>query len=274
MHFQHLTSQKGAFWLLGSLTLAACSTSSPKPAPSASSVDSAYAALVAEFANCAKQVKSCVEAAGGDSTALAACRDEFGTCRESAGEHAMSEIATAVRGCTEQQNACVKAAHGSGAGSCHEDLVMCLGAAHAANGHDDDDAGVDEHGGGKSNGDCLQTLRACVQADGPANTCAEEVRSCVSETMPNAGEVVPEDDAADEDDTAEDVDESASPADGHGRDAGADNAHENPAGMGAKGQAARSAARQCVDSFASCVDSGSSPRSCVMALKQCHGANK
>jgi hypothetical protein len=282
MQFQHLTSPKGAFWLLGSLALTACSsTSHPSPTPSVGSVDSAYAALVGEFANCAKEVKSCVDAAAGDSAALAACRDEFASCRESAGEHAASAIATAVRSCTEQQNACVKAAHGSAAGSCHEDLVMCLGAAHAANGHDDEDGGVDERGGGKSNGDCLQTLRACVEADGPAKACAEEVRSCVSETMPNAGEVVPEDDSAGDDDSAEEADESPSPADGHGRDAGADNAHENPSGahempadVGAKGQAAMTAARQCVDSFASCVDAGSSPRSCVMALKQCHSASK
>jgi hypothetical protein len=268
MQFQYRSSRKGAVWLLGSLAFTACNASTSAPAPAASSVDSAYAELVAEFANCAKQVKSCVDGAA-DSSAVSACRDEFASCRDAAGEHAISEVADAVRGCTQQQNACVKAARGSAAGSCHDALVMCLGAAHPVKGHDDDDGGVDERGSnGKGNGDCLQNLHACVEADGPANACAEDLRSCVSEAMPNAGEVVPEEDSA------EAADESSSPADGHGRDAGANNAHDNPADMGAKGQAARSAARQCTDSFATCVDAGSSARSCVMALKQCHAAAK
>lgn len=307
MKFQYLGSLKSHFGLFGSLALAACSSANPT-APSVGSVDSAYAALVSEIADCAKEVKTCVDAAA-DDAARDLCREQFTDCRETAGEHTISEIATAVRSCTEAQKACVKDAHGAGAAACQEDLNTCLGAAHPAKEHDDAAHAAD---GGRKNGDCLQELRACVEADGPAKGCTESVRSCVVDSMPSALEVVPKgkgkkaadaddvadeaadaddaadeadaDDAADEADADGDANESAADGDAnkgqsgdHGREVGADNANDNagkPDDAGSKGEAASGAARACVDAFAACVDAGSSARSCVMGLKECHGAGK
>jgi hypothetical protein len=289
--------------LLTAVCLAACNESS---APRGTNdVDAAYAALVADVANCAKQVKTCLDAAGSDDAAVATCREDFGTCRAAAGKHATHELASAVRGCTSQHNACVKAAEHGSAGDCQDELRVCLRAAHPDNGSDDADAGSDEGGKGKRS-DCLDEMHACVKADGPANTCAEQVRMCVVDSMPSPLEVAPEDYAAEDADEAsdEDADEasdedmagagSGMPSDpGMGRGKSADKAaadggmpsdpgmgHGKPAdkgtagGAGSKGSARKTAARMCVETFSACVDGGTAARSCAQTLKECRAAAK
>lgn len=281
--------------------LAACSQSSA-PSTSDNTVETAYAALVADAANCAKQVKTCLDAAGSDDAAVSTCRAEFGTCRESAGKRAANELAGAVRSCTSRQNECVRAAEHGEAGSCQDELRMCLGAAHADN-RDDDDAGTDERKAKRA--DCLDELHACVKADGPANACSEKVRMCVVDSVPSPLEVAPEDDedeASDEDtdtSTDEDADEAgddaeamgsagsgmpSDPGAGHGKPADAGNsgkgsnksdagAPEEKASKG-RGMAKKTAARMCVETFSACVDAGTAARSCAASLKECRAAAK
>ena len=308
MHW--LNSRYNKLGLLTAVCLAACGESSAPTASSGNAVDAAYAALVADAANCAKQVKTCLDAAGSDDAAVATCRADFGTCRESAGKHATKELATAVRSCTSQHNACVKAAEHGSAGDCQDGLRVCLSAAHPDNGADDADAGTDE-GNGKGKGkraDCLDEMHACVKADGPANTCAEQVRMCVVDSVPSALEIAPEEDAdeatdEDADEAAdEDADEGADedtagagsgmpsdPGNGHGKTAAdggmpsdPSSGHGKPTTAGGaggaasngKGSAKKTAARMCVDTFSACVDGGSAARSCAQALKECRTAAK
>ena len=296
---------KSALGLLGAALLAACSSGqTANPQPPASSVDTAYAALVSEVASCSKQAKSCNDAAGSDDAARTACRDQFSSCRATAGEGATRELANAVTACTSQHNACVRQGHGA-APACKDEFKACLRAAHPQAGQDED-GGVEEHGRGKS--DCLDELHSCVEADGPANTCAEQVRSCVVDTFPSADELVPTDDtddSADETDesAADDADEAADEADesaGDDADDAADEADdgideaapgpdagagEQPAGSDdnganagkakngqAKGSARKAAAAQCLDAFDACVAAGGTQRDCAQSLKECRAA--
>jgi hypothetical protein len=259
----HMSSQKSFLWFLGSLALTACS-SSGSTAPTGDSVDAAYAALVGDVANCAKQVKSCVDAAA-DDAARATCREQLDGCRDDAGKEAMSAIAMAVRACTQQHNRCVKDAKGGAAASCKDELKTCLHAAHPTTGRgNDDDAGVDEHGKAADSSDCLDEMDSCVEADDSADTCAQNVRECVVDSLPSGDEVVPTTDGQDETDNS---------GSDHG-DAGVASEHGKPADAGAKGKSMMNAARQCVDTFSSCVDSGSAARTCAKALKDCHSASK
>jgi hypothetical protein len=297
MHW--LNSRYNKLGLLTAACLAACGESSAPSASGGNAVDAAYAALVADVANCAKQVKTCLDAAGSDDAAVATCRADFGTCREGADKHATKELASAVRGCTSQHNTCVRAAEHGSAGACQDELRVCLRAAHPDNASDDADAGSDE---GKAEGkrsDCLDEMHACVKADGPANTCAEQVRMCVVDSVPSPLEVAPEADADEASD--EDADESSDedmagagsgmpsdPGNGHGKPAAAGaagsmaSAQGKPATAGAggdaaskgKGSAKKTAARMCVDTFSTCVDGGTAARSCAQSLKECRVAAK
>lgn len=272
-------SRPAAMCMVAAAWFTACSSAPSTSSPTEDSVDTAYAALVADMANCGKQVKTCVEAAGSDQDALGVCRADFDSCRESAGKNASGKLASAVRACTSEQNSCVRsAAHGE-AGSCQDALRVCLRAAHPK--HDADaDAGSDEGDGRGKPADCLDELHVCVKADGPANTCAENVRQCVRDAMPKADEVVPADDADDSDETDESADEPKEPK-SHGKpaQAGSSAAPGNSAAAGNSGAAhgskgKMSAARMCVDALSACVDSGSAPRTCAQTLKQCHADAK
>ena len=280
---------KNTLGLFGALMLSACASSpSTNPRPVQSSVDTAYAALVSEVANCAKEVKVCVEGAGSDSAARAACRVQFDTCRASAGERATHALADAVTACTSQHNACVRQGHGA-APDCKDELKSCLRAAHPQRA-EDEDGGVDEQG---RKSDCLDELHSCVEADGPANVCAAQVRSCVVDAVPTGDELVPEDDS---DDSADESDESAGDSD-DAADEGADDDADNsgasadagtpeqpqPANDGhsgadkapngaAKNAARKAAASQCLDAFTACVDAGAAQRDCARSLKECRRA--
>jgi hypothetical protein len=214
-------------------------------------VDSAYAALVGDIANCAKQVKTCADAAGSDATAQDTCRTQFDACRQSAGKEVENKLAEAVRACTSTHNTCVRGADKGEAGSCRDDLNMCLRAAHPKS-DDDADAGSDEDKGdnGKHR-DCLDDLHTCVQAaDGSAQTCAQSVCKCVRDSLPDAKSVVPSDDDADD----------------KGQDeSGKDGERGKPGDVGKP----ISAGRMCVDTLMSCLESGSDPRTCAQGLRDC-----
>jgi hypothetical protein len=267
--FSYVGYRQVALRLVGLSLLSACGGSST-PASTDSSVDAAYAALVADAANCGKQVKSCVDAAGTDATALDACRTQFDSCRESVGNHVANSLAGAVTACTSSHNECVRQGHGAAADGCHDDLEMCLRAAHPDTGRDDEDGGVDEAGGKPE--DCLDELHRCVDASGSAKTCADEVRSCVVDSMPTADQVVPKDDS-DDGDQADD--EGMSGEAGHGMSGAAGKSGSSHApDAGAKGSAAKSAAEQCVEALSTCIDGGSAPRTCAQNLKTCMKAAK
>jgi hypothetical protein len=263
--------------LFGAAWLAACG-SGANPRPSESSIDAAYAALIGEVASCAKEVKVCVEAAGSDLASRAACREQFSGCRATAGEKATHELANAVTACTSQHNTCVRQAHGAAAADCKDELKVCLGAAHPKPA-EDEDGGVDERGNPK--GDCLDQLHSCVAADGPANACAEQVRSCVVDAVPTGDEVVPQDDDADEtdenaDDDADSTDESpdaGAPEQAGQSDNGRSNA-DKAQDAGTKKAARKTAAAQCLDTFSACVEAGSAQRTCAQSLKECRSAAK
>lgn len=242
------TSRNTALCFLSSAWLLACG-STPTTTPTESSVDSAYAALVGDIANCAKEVKTCVDGAGSDATALGACRTQFDDCRQSAGKDAENKLADAVRACTSTHNTCVRGADKGEAGSCRDDLNMCLRAAHPKS-DDDADAGSDEDKGDKGeHRDCLDDLHTCVQAaDGSAQTCAQSVCKCVRDSLPDAKSVVPSDDDADDD---------------RGRDEGGKGGKPGDVGKPI------SAGRMCVDALMSCIESGSDPRSCAQGLRDC-----
>jgi hypothetical protein len=300
MSMHWLNSRYNKLGLLTAVCLAACGESSAPSASSGNAVDAAYAALVSDVANCAKQVKTCLDAAESDDTAVATCRADFGTCRDNAGKHATKELAGAVRSCTSEHNTCVRAAEHGSAGDCQDALRMCLSAAHPDNGSDDADAGSDEGKAKGKHSDCLDEMHACVKADGPANACAEQVRMCVVDSVPSPLEVAPEDGDADEA-SDEDADEASDedmggagsgmpsdPGNGKGKPATAGAAgsmatdHGKPATTGAagdaaskgKGSAKKTAARMCVDTFSACVDGGSTARSCASSLKECRTAAK
>lgn len=257
-----VSSTRSAMWsLMGAAFLAACGGSTSAPTSTQSSVDGAYAALVSDVANCAKQVKTCVDAAGTDSAALDACRTQFASCRDAAGADAQNALADAVRTCTSAQNACVKSAAHGDAGSCSDDLNVCLRAAHPKSSHDDDsDAGSDE--GKPEQGDCLDQLHTCVAASGSPSTCAESVRKCVVDCVPGADAVVPprSDDHGGDGSKGGDADDRGKPA-----QAGSSGSVRADAGVPEQ----ENAGRMCVDKLSTCVDSGGDLRACAQQLKDC-----
>ena len=288
---------------LGCAALAACGGGADAARTSGASVEAAYAALVGEVAQCAKQVDACLTAAT-DDAAADQCREEFKGCRESVGQRAEKSLSAAVTACTSKHRDCAKEHQrtDSGVSECKDELRGCLVAAHPQ--HDDGDAGVDEaEGKGKGRAkDCLADLHSCVDAGGVAADCAHEVRSCVVSALPSADVMAPkaakdDDDTADEDEAA---DENSASASGNGKSGAADAAKAadagkpeekgkpadtgkpaeagqsadagKPADPGSAGKARATEARKCVASFSSCVDAGSAPQSCVAALKECKSA--
>jgi hypothetical protein len=255
-------------------------------------VDAAYAALVSEVASCAKEVRSCVDAAE-DDAAIDACREDFASCRQDAGKKKVDTLAGAARACASSHKTCVQAAERGEASGCQEELRVCLRAARPEK--DDDDAGAGKNDDRKAaRADCLDELHPCVKADGPANVCAEQVRTCLVDSVPSAPEVVPEKgkdkDAASDEDVASDKDaasdedvasdkDAATDEDGTGKgmkgDAGVGRAKSAAAkgsvaaDAGARSKGMKSQARVCVDAFQACLDAGSPARGCAQSLKEC-----
>lgn len=276
-----MNSRIAALSLLGAACFAACAENT-KPSTAESAVDAAYAALVSDIANCAKEVKTCTDAAA-DDAAVDACRDQFATCREDAGKKNVNVLADAVRSCTSAHKDCVRAADSGEADSCQDELRVCLRAARPEK--DDDDAGTDKDERKAAREDCLDELHPCVKAEGPANVCAEQVRTCLVESVPTSGEVVPED-GDDADDDAVSDDAAASDEDGMGMgmgmgaksDAGATRGKSaaakaaKDADAGVSGAGTMNQAQICVDTLRTCIDAGNPARGCAKSLKECRAA--
>lgn len=272
------------------------------------SVAGAYAELVNAVATCAQQVESCVMSAQGDTTALQTCRDDFASCRDSAGQTAVNTMAGAIRGCTDTNRQCESANHGqSGSQACEAALLQCIEANRpeppdaAANGHaaggraaDGHDAGAPK-GAGSPVGDCIDALRSCVTGGGQPQSCAMDVRACVLAAVPTPDQVVPG--AGAQNGThgpsgASDAGHSGGAPDPHAGDAGhssgTPDAHAADAGRPSglppqlppqamsgmtppadAGAAASASAMACLDAFRTCTMSGGQPRTCVQDLSQC-----
>lgn len=280
-------SRLPALSLLAATCLLGCAESTSPVSSATSPVDAAYAALVSEVANCAKEVKACVDAAA-DDAAVDVCRDEFSSCRENAGKKHVDALANAAKSCTATHKECVRSAEKGEAGSCQDELRVCLRAARPERGVDDDDAGTKNDERKAARADCLDELHPCVEADGPANVCAEQVRACLVDSVPSAAEVVPgkkadKDDAMDED-VAADADADADAAveetgRGMGKvmkgDAGVErgkSAAAKNADAGASGKGTMNQARMCVDTLRACIDAGTAARDCAKSLKECRAA--
>lgn len=273
--FIGLVSLVSLVGLTGSSVAACGGNNAPAADSSLGAVDAAYAALVRDVAQCAKQVDDCLEAADDDPAALAACRAGFDTCKQGAGEQHTNLLADAVRDCTATHRACVRAAHGRGAGECELTLHSCLSNSHPGQPVDDDtDAGAAELDARAQRDDCLDELQTCVREGGPDRDCAQAARSCVTSSLPAADMLAPQTvdgDADEEPDTAAD-DES-----GDGAKSAGTKGMKAPVtpsrssmeeGLG-KGGAVAAAARSCVSAFSACVDSGGTPRSCAQELRSC-----
>jgi hypothetical protein len=279
---------------------------SPTPSTADNAVETAYAALVADVASCAKEVKSCVDAAGDDEVAVDTCRDEFATCRQDAGKGSVDKLANAARSCTAKRKECVAAAPDDRA-SCHEEQRACLSASRDEKKDDGDDAGPDGDARKAARSDCLDELHICVQADGPANACAEQVRTCVVDSVPTALAVVPKDDKGKGSSKRGDAGvgggkpDKADAADGGVRgkpekaDGGVRGKPEKADG-GVRGKPEKadatdggvpdgggdddgdkgtmSDARVCVDTFQACIEADNAARACARSLKDCRAAAK
>jgi hypothetical protein len=268
-----------ALSLMAATCLAACAESSA-PSTSENAVDTAYAALVSEIASCARELETCVDAAA-DDAAIDACRAELSSCREDAGKKNVDALANAARSCSATHKECVKAAEKGEAGSCQDELRVCLRASRPQ-GNDDDDAGTDNDARKAARADCLDELHPCVKADGPANACAEQVRMCLVDSAPSPLMVVP-DKKADKDRSDSDAD-AAVDEDGmgmgksakgdagmeHGKSGGAKPADDADAGV--RGKAKTTPARECVDTLRACIDAGNPARGCAQSLKECRAA--
>lgn len=270
-----------ALSLMAATCLAACAESSA-PSTSENAVDVAYAALVSEVASCAKALQTCTDAAA-DDAATDACRAEFGSCREAAGKKHVDALANAARSCAATHKECVRAAEKSEAGSCQDELRVCLRAARPE-GNDDDDAGAENDARKAARADCLDELHPCVKADGPANVCAEQVRMCLVDSVPSPSAVVP-DKKAHKDDADAAVDEDGAgmgmgmgmgkgPKDDAGVERGKSAAAKpaDGADAGAPGKGTMNKARECVDTLRVCIDAGNPARGCAQSLKECRAA--
>ena len=255
-----------ALSLMAATCLAAC-TESSAPVASDNAVDTAYAALVSDIATCAKEVKTCVDAAA-DDAAVDACREDFSSCREDAGKKHVAKLENAARSCSATHKECVRSAEKGEAASCQEELRVCLRAARPDRGEDDDDAGTKNDARKAARADCLAELHPCVEADGPANVCAEQVRECLVESVPSPAAVVPGKKADKDADAAV---EEVEPGNGKGTSKGEKPDAGAEADAGANDEA-QSPARACVDTLRACIDAGNPARGCAQSLKECRAA--
>lgn len=258
-----------ALSLMAATCLAACAESSA-PSMSENAVDTAYAALVSEIASCAKELKTCTDAAA-DDAATDACRADFSDCRESAGKKNVDALANAARSCSATHKDCVRAAEKGEAGSCQDELRACLRAARPQS-DDDDDAGTDNDARKAARADCLDELHPCVKADGPANVCAEQVRMCLVDSVPSPAAVVPDKKKDKDADAAVDEDGEGKGAKG---DAGVERGKSADApskGVADAGPRGNTQARECVDTLRACIDAGNPARGCAQSLKECRAA--
>jgi|GEM_PF-6538033 len=267
-------SRVPALSLMAATYLAACAESAA-PSASENAVDTAYAALVSEIASCAKELKSCVDAAA-DDVANDACRAAFSGCREEAGKKNVDALAHAARSCTATHKECVRTADKGEAGSCQDELGVCVRAARP-HGDDDDDAGIENDARKAARADCLDELHPCVKADGPANLCAEQVRMCLVDSVPSPAAVVP-DKKADKDDADADAaidDDGTGMGKGPKGDAGVERGKSAAArskGAADAGPREKSQARACVDTLRACIEAGNPARGCAQELKACRVA--
>jgi len=268
MQFSVVGLRNTVLCMLGSAALAACGGEADSSSKAGVSVDAAYGALVSDVAQCAKEVDTCLTAAGSDEVAVDQCRTDFASCKDTAGKRAENSLAAAVTACTSEHRECAKANQKTDTGvrACKEELRSCMAAAHPQ--HADDDAGVEESESKPNSGkkDCLVDLHTCVEADGNAAACAQEVRGCVVASLPSGDVVAPKQRPTQAHDKDDDAGVSMHEGKGKPADAG------KPADPGSEGKGRAAEARKCVSSFSGCVEAGSAARDCVSALKDCKSA--
>lgn len=176
--------QRAVSFLTVACAAAACGESSDS-AQGPYSILTAVSALESAIAACGDERKTCEESAT-DAVATSACEEASATCRDGAKSAAKAGLERGVSACRTDFATCREAATtADDRGLCKDELKACVAEDRpTGHGRDVGDGGVvgREH---NPNAACITSLRECIEGDGEAKLCAEQLRSCLSDSMSN-----------------------------------------------------------------------------------------
>jgi hypothetical protein len=164
------------------LALAGCGAGEHSAAQS--DVGRNFDSLAGAVAECADAMRQCGDEDDAGKTEKANCRDEFLSCRSSAGKSAESDLVEAIATCQEEHGKCE--ADAGDAKECSQALRVCIGEARAQAKESSDAAAPNPHA---PTYQCFGQLRECATSGREPRDCAAEARACVIAAIGDPPEV-------------------------------------------------------------------------------------
>jgi hypothetical protein len=134
-----------------------------------------------DFEELASSIKDCAEThgrcgGGKDSQNAVRCREQFLSCRSSAGKPAEADLAAAVGDCQDSRKECKE--DDSGALACDQELHECVGELRPPTNvtQERPRVGPDAHA---PTYQCFGMLRECAASASAPSQCAAQARTCV-----------------------------------------------------------------------------------------------